>query len=109
MRSIKEVLGGEQNPLFAGFGNKDTDTISYSVVGIKDNYNFTISSEGLIYMLKSRVNYTYPQLDNLKDQLFPEYNPDKLEDYEYSESNFWRRNLSFTKMNSEDIKKLLNN
>jgi len=35
LKTIKEVFQSKDyNPLFAGFGNKDTDTISYSYVGI---------------------------------------------------------------------------
>jgi phosphatidate phosphatase PAH1 len=37
------------NPIYSGFGNKETDARAYSVVGIDKERIFTIQSDGKIY------------------------------------------------------------
>jgi len=43
LRKIKKVFSDSlHNPIFAGFGNKETDAIAYSVIGIDQDRIFTI-------------------------------------------------------------------
>ena len=43
LRRIKRVFSDTlQNPIYAGFGNKSTDALAYSVVGINPERIFTI-------------------------------------------------------------------
>lgn len=52
LRIIKSVFqDGKYNPLYAGFGNKETDAIAYSAAGVDINYIFTITPDGQIYLI----------------------------------------------------------
>ena len=42
-RRIKKVFSDTiHNPIYAGFGNKSTDAMAYSVIGIENHRIFTI-------------------------------------------------------------------
>ncbi len=47
LRRIKKVFSGTvHNPIYAGFGNKSTDAIAYSVIGVERDRIFTIQPDG---------------------------------------------------------------
>lgn len=80
LRTIKEVFqNSEYNPLFAGFGNKDTDAISYSQVGIPNDQIYTITPTGEIFQIKFNYKYSYERLNEMIDEYFPEFDEEKLE------------------------------
>lgn len=78
LRQLKKLFGGSAdfNPLFGGFGNKDTDAIAYAVVGISKKRIFTINPDGDIFLLKSGVVTSYDELNRRVDALFPPQRPD---------------------------------
>ena len=78
LRTIQDVFGNKHyNPIFAGFGNKDTDAIAYSVIGLDLDNIYTISPLGYIYLYGSDHTYTYDQLNEIVEEFFPEYDPNK--------------------------------
>lgn len=44
--NIKNLYPKDENPFYAGFGNRETDTISYWAVGIELWKIFIINPEG---------------------------------------------------------------
>jgi phosphatidate phosphatase PAH1 len=73
LRDIKKIFSHSlNNPLYAGFGNKDTDAVSYMVVGIPKKRIFTINCEGEIYVLKSDKILSYTHLHQNINQIFPD-------------------------------------
>lgn len=80
LREISQIFSHSAvNPLYAGFGNKDSDAVSYMVVGIPKNRIFTINCEGEIYVLKSPKVFSYSHLHQNINEIFPEFNPDIAE------------------------------
>lgn len=46
LRTIKNLFSDTGfNPIYAGFGNKESDAISYSAAGVKIDYIFTITPD----------------------------------------------------------------
>ena len=43
LRTIRELFPADWNPFYAGFGNRETDTVSYAHVGVPAGRNFTIN------------------------------------------------------------------
>ena len=75
MRTLKHLFSDTSyNPIYAGFGNKESDAISYSAAGVKVDYIFTITPDSQIYLIKSHEIYTYSKLNLLIEEYFPEYN-----------------------------------
>lgn len=55
LRDIRNLFPIYRNPLYAGFGNRDTDYRSYSHVGIPEGKIFIIDPKGVIH----HINKTY--------------------------------------------------
>lgn len=92
LRTIKNVFqDGQYNPLYSGFGNKETDAISYSAAGININYIFTITPDSSIYLIKSKEVYSYQKLNQFLEEYFPEYNQEALEDVGFDDLSYWNR------------------
>ena len=76
LRSLYKVFGGgEINPLFAGFGNKETDAISYTTVSIETKRIFTINEKSEIKVLKSGSTVKFTDLNRTIDEAFPVFDP----------------------------------
>lgn len=75
LRDIKQVFGEtkDYNPIFAGFGNKDTDAIAYRVISIPKRRVFIINPKGDIYNLKTQVTVSYGQLATNIEEDFPPF------------------------------------
>lgn len=72
LRDLKQLFEHSLvNPMYAGFGNKDTDAVSYMVVGIPKKRIFTINCEGEIYVLKSDKVLSYTHLHQNINEIFP--------------------------------------
>ena len=79
LRDIKQIFEHSLvNPLYAGFGNKDTDAVSYMVVGIPKKRIFTINCEGEIFVLKSEKVLSYTHLHENINEIFPEFKGNQL-------------------------------
>ena len=67
LRTIRDLFPEEWNPFYAGFGNRDTDVVSYAHVGVPDGRNFTINpkSEVVAAETKTRKTWTLGCLNEL--------------------------------------------
>jgi phosphatidate phosphatase LPIN len=43
LQTIRDLFPPDWNPFYAGFGNRNTDTVSYASVGVPPGRNFTIN------------------------------------------------------------------
>jgi len=76
LQSIKSLFEkSNPTPFVAGFGNRDTDTISYREVSIDDSKIFIINSKGVV-KIESNKQYgrSYSMLNTMVDKLFPNSN-----------------------------------
>lgn len=79
LRDLKSLFGYNiYNPLYSGFGNKDSDAISYRVVNIPKKFIFTVTPAGDIYMIKSKKTYSYIRLNEMIDNMFPKFDSNEM-------------------------------
>lgn len=53
LKNINNLFPEESNPFVGGFGNRDTDAISYRAVGVSLNKIFIVNNDGEIYHFTS--------------------------------------------------------
>jgi phosphatidate phosphatase LPIN len=86
LRDIRKIFGDQtHNPVYSGFGNKDTDAIAYMVSGIPKNRIFTINPDGEIFVLKSVDILSYTHLNKNIDEVYPVFDNSTLPTIEESE------------------------
>jgi len=72
LRDIAKLFPrGGASPFYAGFGNRDTDFISYSTVGVPDGKIFTINNQGDIQVRNVNNSNTYGSMVEVVDSIFP--------------------------------------
>jgi phosphatidate phosphatase LPIN len=75
LEDIRALFPPEWNPFYAGFGNRDTDTVSYKEVGVPPARTFIINPKGQISKGSSAVqSSTWSSLsaiNQLVDEVFP--------------------------------------
>lgn len=71
LNNIRGLFPDEWNPFYCGFGNRDTDAISYRAVGINLSRIFIINPEGEIHHFNSTYKKSYPLLTDLVHEMFP--------------------------------------
>jgi phosphatidate phosphatase LPIN len=69
--NIKELFPDEWMPFFGGFGNRDTDAISYRAVSINLDRIFIINPDGEVHHFNSATKKSYPGLIELVHEYFP--------------------------------------
>ena len=69
--NIKNLFKDHVTPFYAGFGNRETDAVSYRAVGINFRKIFIINPQGEVVILKSMFKKSYPLINELVDQIFP--------------------------------------
>mmetsp|Transcript_17982 Transcript_17982/g.15903 ORF Transcript_17982/g.15903 Transcript_17982/m.15903 type:complete len:143 (+) Transcript_17982:139-567(+) len=69
--NIKNLFKDQKAPFYAGFGNRDTDAMSYRAVGIDFRRIFIINPQGEVVILQSMYKKSYPLINELVDQMFP--------------------------------------
>ena len=72
LKEIKDLFPSDCEPFYAGFGNRDTDYISYKTLSINENKIFIINPKGEI----SQINQIYYQksyslINEMVDFMFP--------------------------------------
>lgn len=89
---LKDVLNlFEENPFYAGFGNRITDAISYKTVGVPVQRIFTINPQGDIKAeLASSISSSYKALNEIVDQMFPPLNVSNKTKEEFNDFNYWK-------------------
>ncbi|KAL9247603.1 hypothetical protein vseg_021020 [Gypsophila vaccaria] len=88
LEDIKVLFPQDHNPFYAGFGNRDTDEISYLRVGIPIGKIFIINPKGQIAVNRRVDTKSYTSLHSLVHDMFPPAPVAELEDY--NSWNFWR-------------------
>eukprot|EP01017_Pseudomicrothorax_dubius_P007172 TRINITY_DN1217_c0_g1_i1.p1 TRINITY_DN1217_c0_g1~~TRINITY_DN1217_c0_g1_i1.p1 ORF type:complete len:545 (+),score=137.47 TRINITY_DN1217_c0_g1_i1:195-1829(+) len=71
--ALRDILSlfPDKNPFYAGFGNRDTDAVSYRAVGISMNRIFIINPQGDIHQMNNTYKKTYNKLNELVHEMFP--------------------------------------
>ncbi|KAJ4831228.1 hypothetical protein Tsubulata_005518 [Turnera subulata] len=88
LEDIKKLFPSDYNPFYAGFGNRDTDELSYRKIGIPKGKIFIINPKGEV-AISHRIDVkSYTSLHTLVNDMFP---PTSLvEQEDYNSWNFWR-------------------
>ncbi|KAJ9166216.1 hypothetical protein P3X46_020997 [Hevea brasiliensis] len=88
LKEIRELFPSDCNPFYAGFGNRDTDEISYLKVGIPKGKIFIINPKGEVAVNRLVDTRSYTSLHALVHGMFPARTSSEKE--EYNSWNFWK-------------------
>ncbi|XP_047330510.1 phosphatidate phosphatase PAH1-like [Impatiens glandulifera] len=89
LEDIKALFPPDHNPFYAGFGNRDTDELSYRKIGIAKGKIFIINPKGEVAINQHRIDVkTYTSLHTLVNDMFPPVCMVEQEDY--NSWNFWK-------------------
>ncbi|KAJ3675258.1 hypothetical protein LUZ60_004300 [Juncus effusus] len=88
LEDIKALFPADCNPFYAGFGNRDTDELSYLKVGIPIGKIFIINPKGQVAVNRRIDTKSYSSLHELVHGMFPPYSSPEQEGY--NDFNFWR-------------------
>ncbi|KAK6290382.1 hypothetical protein POUND7_001923 [Theobroma cacao] len=87
LEDIKKLFPSDYNPFYAGFGNRDTDELSYRKIGIPKGKIFIINPKGEVAISRIDVR-SYTSLHTLVNDMFP---PTSLvEQEDFNSWNFWK-------------------
>ncbi|XP_066368418.1 phosphatidate phosphatase PAH1 [Miscanthus floridulus] len=88
LEDIKALFPSDYNPFYAGFGNRDTDELSYKKMGIPKGKIFIINPKGEVAVNSSVDVKSYTSLHTLVNDMFP---PTTLvEQEDYNNWNYWK-------------------
>ncbi|GAB4852128.1 hypothetical protein Ancab_016318 [Ancistrocladus abbreviatus] len=87
LEDIKALFPPDSHPFYAGFGNRDTDEISYLKVGIPKGKIFIINPKGQIAVNRRLDNRSYTSLHTLVHDMFP---ATSYQQEDYNSWNFWK-------------------
>ncbi|XP_076898005.1 phosphatidate phosphatase PAH1-like [Bidens hawaiensis] len=90
LEDIKALFPSDYNPFYAGFGNRDTDELTYLKMGIPKGKIFIINPKGEV-AISHRVDMkgkSYTSLHTLVNDMFPPTSMVEQEDY--NSWNYWR-------------------
>ncbi|KAL0744075.1 hypothetical protein Bca4012_085588 [Brassica carinata] len=89
LEDIRKLFPKDYNPFYAGFGNRDTDELSYRKLGIPKGKIFIINPKGEVATgHRIDVKKSYTSLHTLVNDMFP---PTSLvEQEDYNPWNFWK-------------------
>ncbi|KAH1090082.1 hypothetical protein J1N35_017339 [Gossypium stocksii] len=88
LEDIKKLFPSDHNPFYAGFGNRDTDELSYRKIGIPKGKIFIINPKGEVAISQRIDVRSYTSLHTLVDDMFPPASLVEQEDY--NTWNFWK-------------------
>eukprot|EP01102_Stenamoeba_stenopodia_P019264 TRINITY_DN722_c0_g1_i1.p1 TRINITY_DN722_c0_g1~~TRINITY_DN722_c0_g1_i1.p1 ORF type:complete len:1004 (-),score=227.64 TRINITY_DN722_c0_g1_i1:70-3081(-) len=88
LKDIRKVFPEDSRPFYAGFGNRQTDAISYRAVDIPDGKIFIINPLGEIRIVNNTYKKTYTSLYEMVNEMFPSGSKHTLE--EYNDFNYWK-------------------
>ncbi|CAH2046671.1 unnamed protein product [Thlaspi arvense] len=89
LEEIRALFPPEHNPFYAGFGNRDTDEISYLKVGIPRGKIFTINPKGEVAVNRRVDTRSYTNLHALVNGMFPATTTSS-EREDFNTWNFWK-------------------
>jgi len=91
---LKQIAKLFENPIFyAGFGNRESDRISYKEVGISPGRIFIIDQHGEIDNGGTIRMQTYSSLNEIVDQIFPSFSPNSTtltHDDSFHDFKYWK-------------------
>ncbi|XP_022745799.1 phosphatidate phosphatase PAH1 isoform X2 [Durio zibethinus] len=91
LEDIKRLFPSDHNPFYAGFGNRDTDELSYRKIGIPKGKIFIINPKGEVAISHFIDVRSYTSLHTLVNDMFP---PTSLvEQEDFNSWNFWKMPL----------------
>ncbi|KAE9588422.1 putative phosphatidate phosphatase [Lupinus albus] len=85
---IRALFPPDCNPFYAGFGNRDTDEVSYLKVGIPKGKIFIINPRGEIVINRCLDTKSYTSLHAVVNGMFPPTNSSEQEDF--NSWNYWK-------------------
>lgn len=88
LEDIKALFPPDRNPFYAGFGNRDTDEVSYLKVGIPRGKIFIINPKGEIAVNRRVDTKSYVTLHSLVHGMFPHTCTCEQEDF--NSWNYWK-------------------
>ena len=88
LESIRALFPPDCNPFYAGFGNRDTDEISYLKVGIPLGKIFIINPRGEIVVNRCLNTKSYTSMHALVNGMFPPTSSSEQEDF--NSWNYWK-------------------
>lgn len=92
LEDIKRLFPSDYNPFYAGFGNRDTDELSYRKIGIPKGKIFIINPKGEVAISHRIDAKSYTSLHTLVNDMFP---PTSLvEQEDFNSWNYWRMPFS---------------
>jgi phosphatidate phosphatase LPIN len=71
LRNVRNLFPADEQCFYSGFGNRDTDAISYRAVGINLGKIFIINKSSEIHHFNSMYKKSYPLLNEIVDEMFP--------------------------------------
>eukprot|EP00056_Hartaetosiga_gracilis_P013356 m.220509 g.220509 ORF g.220509 m.220509 type:complete len:556 (+) comp13832_c1_seq6:383-2050(+) len=83
------------NPFVAGFGNRETDVVTYKEVGIIESKIFIINPTGLLCVSSTATKSSYSKLTEIVDQVFPSRNASTTEEEDptFNSFSYWNEPL----------------
>lgn len=93
LNDVQKLFPKDPNPIYAGFGNQQTDFRSYKEVGIPQSRIFTINSLGEISFVGNLNTLSYGRIDELVEQIFPPLN--KI-DEKWNDFHYWPSRLNIS-------------
>ncbi|XP_068644278.1 phosphatidate phosphatase PAH1-like [Aristolochia californica] len=91
LEDIRALFPSDYNPFYAGFGNRDTDEISYRKIGIPKGKIFIINPKGEVAIHQCIDAKSYSSLHTLVNDMFPPTSLAEQEDF--NSWNYWRTPL----------------
>ncbi|XAR64062.1 Phosphatidate phosphatase [Bertholletia excelsa] len=88
LENIRALFPSDCNPFYAGFGNRNTDEISYLKVGIPKGKIFTINTKGEVAVNRCVNTRSYTSLHSLVHDMFPPMSSSEQEDF--NSWNYWK-------------------
>uniref|UniRef100_K3ZGY2 phosphatidate phosphatase n=1 Tax=Setaria italica TaxID=4555 RepID=K3ZGY2_SETIT len=92
LEAIKDLFPPDSNPFYAGFGNRDTDELSYLKVGIPMGKIFIINPKGEVAVNRRVDTKSYTSLHALVHGMFPPISSSS-EQEDYNTWNYWKMPL----------------
>ncbi|KAJ8762346.1 hypothetical protein K2173_007504 [Erythroxylum novogranatense] len=89
LEDIKALFPSDRNPFYAGFGNRDTDEISYLKVGIPRGKIFIINPKGEVAVHRRVDKKSYTSLHALVHDMFPPATSSEQQE-DFNSWNFWK-------------------
>lgn len=91
LEDIRALFPSDYNPFYAGFGNRDTDELSYRKMGIAKGKIFIINPKGEVAINNCIDVKSYTSLHTLVNDMFP---PTSLvEQEDFNSWNYWKMPL----------------